>query len=74
MLAISMNLIFKMTSISKNARYALLEVLITSCAPQLTPHNTAQTTVVDGEDMVWNRDQYQKVCGLGLVYSIVGRK
>ena len=52
------------------AKYLLLGALITACTPQLTPLNTAQTIVVDGEDTEWNRDQYQKVSGLGLVYSI----
>ena len=45
-------------------------MLITACNPQLTPLNTAQTIVVDGEDTEWNKDQYQKVSGLGLIYSI----
>lgn len=54
----------------RNAKYLLLGALITSCTPHLVPLNTAETIVVDGEDMDWNRDQYQKVSGLGLVYSM----
>ncbi|MEP2025447.1 MAG: hypothetical protein ABJH98_07890 [Reichenbachiella sp.] len=59
-----------MISIFKKSRYALIGVLITACHPQLAPLNTSESIVIDGEDTEWNRDQYQKVSGLGLVYSI----
>lgn len=70
MLEISMNLIFKMILIFKRTKYALLAAIIMACTPQLTPLNTAETIVVDGEDTEWNRDQYQMVSGLGLIYSV----
>lgn len=54
--------------IRKNA--LVIWVFAIACNPKLTPMNYSQSIVVDGDDKEWNRDQYQKISGMGLVYSI----
>jgi hypothetical protein len=66
-----MSLIFKMILIFKRLSHILFFLIfVAGCNPKFTPINSSKNIVIDGDDLEWNRAQYQKVSGTGLVYSM----